>query len=86
MMDPYWVLIDVVGVVPPPQLDTAIAAYPIPGAADVLPPLNPGINNCPYYIPFATAVNARHFAGYIQGSCGLHCWISISNIHPPLYI
>ena len=81
-MDPYWVIFDIIGVVAPPELNAAIAAYPLPGGN--VPPLNSGLNNCPYYIPFGTFGDARHFAGYIQGACGIHCWVSSNSTNPPV--
>jgi hypothetical protein len=84
MMDPYWVMIDVLGVMPHPKLADAIAAYP-PQDSN-LPQLMPGMNGSPYYYPFATHQAASHFAGYIGGACGLRCWVTSSSTNPPVYM
>lgn len=84
IMDPFWVVINVVGTAPTANLLAAIAAYPLVGST--APPLNAGLDGCPYYIPFASHPDARHFAGYIKGACGLHSWVTSTNCNPPVYM
>jgi hypothetical protein len=84
ILDPYWVIINIFGVIPPPGLAAAIASYPVPGSN--APPLLPGLLGNPYIIPFATAADARRFIGYIQSSCeGLNAFLTGNVIPPVLY-
>jgi hypothetical protein len=81
-LDPFYVIIDVFGVVAPATLAPAIASYPPVGST--APALTPGLNGSAYVIPFAALGDARHFVGFIQGRVnGLRAWITSGNITPP---
>jgi hypothetical protein len=84
IMDPFWVVINVLGVVPPPNLNAAIAAYPLAGSQ--APHLHPGLNGSNYYFGFGSQADARHFAGYVSRTSGINCWETSTSTNPPIYL
>ncbi len=83
-VDPFYVILDVFGAAPPAALAGAIAAFPPPGSA--FPGPGPGLNGCPYILPFARLEHASYFVGHIQHACpGLHAWVT-RNVVAPLHL
>jgi hypothetical protein len=82
-VDPVWVIINVMGVVPPAGLAAAIAAFPPLGSPSPRP--GPGLNGCPYMLPFPTIEDATCFVGYLYRAVpGIRAWIT-RNIAAPAY-
>ena len=83
-LDPIYVIINVFGAAPPVALAGAIAAFPPAGST--FPAPGPGLNGCPYLLPFLNMEHATYFVGYIQNACpGLHAWVS-RNLHAPFHL
>ncbi len=82
-MDPYWVVLDVLGAPAPMACLPAIASFPPAGSP--APPLTPGLNGNAYFRAFATVGDARQFMGWMQARCpGLRMWLT-GNINAPVY-
>jgi hypothetical protein len=83
-VDPFYVIINVFGAPPPAALAGAIAAFPPAGSA--FPGPGPGLNGCPYILPFGRLEHANYFVGHIQNACpGLHAWVT-RNAFAPLHL
>jgi hypothetical protein len=83
-MDPYWVILDVLGTPVPITCVPAMAAY-LPPAGAPMTTLTPGLNGNAFFRAFATVTEARHFMGWMQGRCpGLRMWL-MGNVNAPVY-
>jgi hypothetical protein len=83
-VDPYFVVVDVLGNAPPPNLAAAVAAYP-PAGSPAEPP-GAGLNGSPHFLPFGSSFAARRFIGWLQASVpGLRCWLTNNIAAPVLY-
>lgn len=82
-VDPYFVIIDVLGVVANAAIAPSIANFP-PTKSPANPPGAP-VNGNVHLLPFESQADARQFIGWIQRAVpGLRCWLT-NNIAAPVY-
>jgi hypothetical protein len=82
-VDPFWVIIDLLGVSAPPALAGALAGFPPASGLAVGP--GPGLNGSAYFLPFAAGADARHFIGWLQASVpGLRARLT-KNVSAPVF-